>query len=103
MVIQNCTSTWETSWVSRVHTRVNVILNAGALDHILSLQQGLAHHERTLGQSHPIYHTQLHIRAVKAKGNSDNAIIVLTVVSIGVLTVQTLIGRYALNAERFYG
>jgi len=82
--------------------KANVTLTVGTLDHILSLQQGLAHYERMLAQSHPIYHTQLHIRAVKTKGSSDSAIIVLTVVSIGVLSVQTLIGGHEPNAESFY-
>ena len=74
---------------------------SSAPDHILSLQQNLAHHERTLAQSHPIYQTQLNIRSAMTKGNRDDAIIVLTVVSMGVLSVQTLIGGFEPNAQRF--
>ena len=72
---------------------VNVILNVVTPDHILSLQQALAHYEWTLAQSHPIYHTQLHIRAVKTKGKGTKAAIILTVISIGVVLIQTLIGE----------
>jgi len=56
-----------------------------------------------LAQSHPIYQTQLHIQVAKAKGSSDGAIIILTVVSIGVLSAQTLTGGYEPNVRRFYG
>ena len=70
-------------------------------DHVLSLQQNLAYHERTLAQSHPIYQTQLGIRSTMAKGNRDIAIITLTITSIGVIIVQTLIGRCEPNTQRF--
>lgn len=101
--IQNCTSTWEISWVSHLHIQINVILNVGTPDHILSLQQGLAHYEWMLAQSHPIYHTQLHVRAVKTKRKGNMAAVVLTVISIGVVLIQILIGGYRSNAKGFYG
>jgi magnesium transporter len=67
------------------------------LDHILSLQQALAHYERMLAQSHPIYLSQLHIQAVKTKAGRGKAAIILTVVSVGVVLELTPTGTCELN------
>lgn len=67
------------------------------LDHILSLQQTLAHYERMLAQSHPIYLTQLHLQAVKSKSGRGKAAIILTVVSVGVVVELTPIGMFSMN------
>ncbi|KAI0756922.1 hypothetical protein C8Q80DRAFT_1333657 [Daedaleopsis nitida] len=68
-------------------------------DHILTLQQSLAHYERMLSQSHPAYLSHLRLSVSKAKSGSDKAIVSLTVVSLGVLCVQTLIGLGSMNCE----
>lgn len=68
-------------------------------DHILSLQQSLAHYERLLSQSHPTYLTELRISVSKGKSRSDNAIVYLTTISLGVLCVQTLIGLHSMNCN----
>lgn len=67
------------------------------LDHILSLQQALAHYEWMLAQSHPLYLTQLQIHAVKTKSGRSTAAIVLSVVSVGVVLELTPIGAVSMN------
>lgn len=66
-------------------------------DHILTLQHSLAHYERMLSQSHPIYLSQLRTSVALTKSGTDKALIVLTVVSIGVLCIQPLIGLMSIN------
>ncbi|KIP03961.1 hypothetical protein PHLGIDRAFT_121120 [Phlebiopsis gigantea 11061_1 CR5-6] len=61
-------------------------------DHILTLQQSLAHCERMLSQSHPIYLSHLRLSASKSKSGSDKAILYLTVISMAVLFMQAIIG-----------
>lgn len=63
-------------------------------DHIITLQQALAHFERTLNQSHPTHLAQLRLSVNKAKSGTDKAIVSLTVISLGVLCVQTLLGKF---------
>ncbi|KAH8100685.1 hypothetical protein BXZ70DRAFT_938323 [Cristinia sonorae] len=66
-------------------------------DHILTLQQALAHYERMLSQSHPIYLSELRLGVSKTKAGADKAIVFLSVISVGVLCVQTLIGLHSMN------
>ncbi|KAF9044562.1 hypothetical protein BDZ89DRAFT_1059044 [Hymenopellis radicata] len=66
-------------------------------DHILTLQHSLAHYERMLSQSHPIYLAQLRTTAQMTKSAIDMALIFLTVVSVGVLCVQPIIGVVSTN------
>ncbi|KAG7450560.1 uncharacterized protein BT62DRAFT_927845 [Guyanagaster necrorhizus] len=66
-------------------------------DHILTLQHSLAHYERMLSQSHPIYLSQLRTSVSLTKPGMDKSLIVVTVVSIGVLCIQTLIGLCSVN------
>lgn len=80
---------------------MNHILSVGIPDHILSLQQVLAHYEWVLAQSHPIYLTQLHIQAVKTKSGRGKAAIILSVLSAGIYVEVTPIGKYQPNAKRF--
>lgn len=68
-------------------------MNENFLDHILALQQSLAHYERLLSQSHPTYLTQLRFSVSSARSGSDKAVVQLTTISLGVLLVQTLIGE----------
>ncbi|EIW64600.1 uncharacterized protein TRAVEDRAFT_139598 [Trametes versicolor FP-101664 SS1] len=68
-------------------------------DHIITLQQALAHFERTLNQSHPTHLAQLRLSVNKAKSGTDKAIVSLTVISLGVLCVQTLLALASMNAK----
>ena len=69
------------------------------------MQHSLAHYERVLSQSHQTYLQQLRTIVSQGRGSQDKAILALSVVSIGVLPVQTLTGTfpsvpfYALNDD----
>lgn len=65
------------------------------LDHILTLQQSLAHYERVLSMSQPTYLSHLRVSLSQAQSGTDTALVTLTAVSMGVLLVQTLIGEHA--------
>jgi len=67
------------------------------MDHILTLQQGLAHYEKILCDSHSIYLRQLHILAWMTKADVNKAAIILTTVSVGILCIQIIIGVCSLN------
>lgn len=62
------------------------------VDHILTLQQSLHHYEHMLSDSHPAYLTQLQTRLAMNKGYTDKAILVLSLISIGILCLQIPIG-----------
>lgn len=66
-------------------------------DHILTLQNALAHYERMLSQSHPIYLAQLRSTFESTKGRTDVNLLYLTIISIAALCVQPLIGLFSLN------
>ncbi|KZT02653.1 uncharacterized protein LAESUDRAFT_684843 [Laetiporus sulphureus 93-53] len=66
-------------------------------DHILTLQQSLAHYERVLSQAHPIYLSHLRLSVSKVQSGTDTAVVTLTTVSLGVVCVQTLIGLFSMN------
>ncbi|TBU35326.1 hypothetical protein BD309DRAFT_989787 [Dichomitus squalens] len=66
-------------------------------DHILALQQSLAHYERMLNQSYPTFLQQLRMSVNRAKNDSDKAVTFLTIISLGVVCVQTLIGLFSMN------
>ncbi|THH34176.1 hypothetical protein EUX98_g119 [Antrodiella citrinella] len=68
-------------------------------DHILTLQQALAHYERMLSQSHPTYLSELRLAVSKTKSGADKAIVFLSVISMGVLCVQTIIGLNSMNVH----
>jgi len=61
-------------------------------DHILTLQHSLVHIERMLSQSHLSYLVQLRSTAATTQGGQDTAVMILSVVTLGVACVQTLIG-----------
>jgi len=69
------------------------------LDHILSLQQALAHYERMLAQSHPIYLTQLDIQAIKTKAGRGRAAVILSALSAGIYVELTPIGLFSVNVQ----
>ncbi|KAE9408147.1 hypothetical protein BT96DRAFT_962830 [Gymnopus androsaceus JB14] len=66
-------------------------------DHILTLQHSLDHYERMLSQSHPTYLQQLRTDVSLAKSGADKALVYLSVVSMGVVCLQTVIGLFSLN------
>ncbi|EJD55580.1 hypothetical protein AURDEDRAFT_179314 [Auricularia subglabra TFB-10046 SS5] len=66
-------------------------------DHIIFLQQSLAHYERILGHSHPAYLSHLRISFSQARGGVDKAIVGLTAVSMIVLCMQGFIGVFSMN------
>ncbi|KAF7306896.1 hypothetical protein MIND_00482100 [Mycena indigotica] len=66
-------------------------------DHIITLETSLAHYERMLSQSHPLYISQVRTAAATSKGGTDKALVYLTGVSIGVLCIQTIQGVFSIN------
>lgn len=66
-------------------------------DHILTLQHSLVHIERMLSQSHLSYLVQLRSTAATTQGGQDTAVMILSVVTLGVACVQTLIGVCSMN------
>ncbi|KAJ7225552.1 hypothetical protein GGX14DRAFT_511699 [Mycena pura] len=80
--------------------RVEVTIYLGDVqDHILTLENALAHYERMLSQSHPLYISQIRTSVAISKGGTDKALLYLTSVSIGVLCIQTLIGFFSMNVH----
>ena len=61
-------------------------------DHIIFLQQSLAHYERILGHSHPAYLSHLRISFSQARGGVDKAVVALTAVTMIVLCMQGTMG-----------
>ena len=47
-----------------------------------------------LSHSHPAYLSQLRVTQALAKGGTDSAILLLTVVSITVLSMQVMLGTF---------
>ncbi|GBE77993.1 hypothetical protein BKA93DRAFT_173930 [Sparassis latifolia] len=66
-------------------------------DHILTLQQSLAHYDRVLSQAHPTYIARLRLSLSRAQSGTDRAILTLTTISIGVVAVQMVIGLNSMN------
>lgn len=58
----------------------------------MTLQHSLVHIERMLSQSHLSYLVQLRETAANTKGGQDTAVMTLSVVTLGVVCVQSLIG-----------
>lgn len=70
-------------------------------DHIITLQQSLAHYERMLSQSHPSYLQNLRVTASGGRSNTDKAVLMLTTVSFAVVPAQIIIGRTLRYLLRF--
>ncbi|KAF8523084.1 hypothetical protein BU17DRAFT_44052 [Hysterangium stoloniferum] len=66
-------------------------------DHILNLHQSLAHYERMLSHSHPAYLSQLRVAMSQGKQDMDSALLIVTVISIGVLSTQVITGAFSMN------
>ncbi|KAG1864249.1 hypothetical protein DFJ58DRAFT_655998 [Suillus subalutaceus] len=68
-------------------------------DHILTLQQSLHHYEHMLSDSHPAYLTQLRTHLAKTKQYTDKAILVVSLISIGIMCIQIPIGIFSENVK----
>ncbi|TFY72859.1 hypothetical protein EVG20_g140 [Dentipellis fragilis] len=64
-------------------------------DHIITLQQSLAHYERMLSQSHPTHLSNLRVAVLRGRSNSDKAIMILSTVTVAVLPAQTFTGGFS--------
>ena len=64
------------------------------VDHILTLQQSLAHYERMLSQLQPTYLNNLRVALSLGRSSGDKAIFILTFVSMAVLPPQIIIGMH---------
>jgi magnesium transporter len=69
---------------------------AAVVDHILTLQQSLAHYERMLSESHPMYLQNLHLDLVRARKKTDFAMFVLALVTVIVVPPSVIVGTYDL-------
>ncbi len=63
-----------------------------AVDHILTLQQSLAHYERMLSESHPMYLQNLHFDLLRARAKGDYAMFVLALVTVMVVPASVVVG-----------
>ncbi|KAJ7783743.1 hypothetical protein DFH07DRAFT_935292 [Mycena maculata] len=66
-------------------------------DHILTLENALGYYERMLSQSHPLYISHVRTTVSMTKGDTDKALMFLSILSIAVLCIQTLIGLFSIN------
>jgi magnesium transporter len=69
---------------------------AAAADHILTLQQSLAHYERMLSESHPIYLQNLNFDLLRARAKGDFAMFILAVVTVMIVPPSVVVGTYDL-------
>jgi magnesium transporter len=67
---------------------------AAVVDHILTLQQSLAHYERMLSESHPMYLQNLYIDLLRGRSKGDFALIILGVAGMMHLPPLVLSGTY---------
>ncbi|KAF9237322.1 hypothetical protein BU15DRAFT_48851 [Melanogaster broomeanus] len=82
-----------------IHTDdVDIAMYMGDVqDHILTLQQALNHYERLLSESHPAYLSQLRLSASRAKKGIDEAMQMLSLVSMGALVPVPILGLFSMN------
>jgi magnesium transporter len=69
---------------------------AAVVDHILTLQQSLAHYELMLSESHPMYLQNLNFDLLRARAKGDYAMFVLALVTVMVVPPSVFIGTYDL-------
>ncbi len=67
-------------------------LNVDAVDHILTLQQSLAHYERMLSESHPMYLRNLHLDLLRVRAKVEYGTFLLTLVAVMVVPPLVVIG-----------
>lgn len=72
-------------------------------DHIFTMQHSLAYYERVLSHAHPAYLSFLSVSLSQAKSGSDEAILLLSVVSIGTVCLQFIIGKFFPRTPRGTG
>jgi magnesium transporter len=75
----------------------------GSVDHILTLQQSLAHYERMLSESHPMYIQNLHFDLLRARAKGDYAMFVLAMVTVMVVPPSVVTGMCTLYNFSFTG
>jgi len=66
-------------------------------DHILTLQQSLAHYERMLSQSHPTYIQNLNIGFLHARAKGDHAAFILAVTTMMMVPPGVVVGVFSTN------
>jgi magnesium transporter len=66
-------------------------------DHILTLQQLLAHYERMLSQSYPSYLRNLHVDFLHTRARVDNAGFFFTLISMLGLAAEVPVGVFSMN------
>jgi magnesium transporter len=67
------------------------------VDHILTLQQSLAHYERMLSESHPMYLQNLNFDLLRARAKGEFAMFVLALVTVCVVPPSVIVGTYNLS------
>jgi magnesium transporter len=63
-----------------------------SIDHILSIAQSLSHYERVLSQSQQTYLQHLRTVVSRGRANQDMAVLILSIVTVGVLPLQMIMG-----------
>jgi len=66
-------------------------------DHLLTLQQSLAHYERMLSQSHPTYIQNLSIDFSNARAKGDRAAFILATATVAMVPPGVLVGVFSTN------
>jgi magnesium transporter len=69
-----------------------------AVDHILTLQQSLAHYERMLSESHPMYLQNLRVALLRARATGDYTAFIVAALTMAVIPPSVIIGMCALDA-----
>ncbi|KZO95571.1 hypothetical protein CALVIDRAFT_528025 [Calocera viscosa TUFC12733] len=68
-------------------------------DHVIGMQQALAYCDGTLSQLHPGYLSQLKVAFENAKNGMDWRLLLLSLISITILTIQVWIGLFSMNVH----
>jgi Mg2+ and Co2+ transporter CorA len=70
---------------------------AAVVDHILTLQQSLAHNERMLNKSHPMYTQNLHFELLRTRTKMEFAMFLLALLTVMDLPPSMVVGTYDLR------
>jgi magnesium transporter len=63
-----------------------------SVDHILTLQQSLAHYERMLSESHPMYIQNLHFDLLNSGAGNKTSMFMLEAIGVMLLTPTLFTG-----------
>ena len=63
------------------------------IDHVLLLQTSLYHYEYILSHCQPAYLSHLSVSFTFARGRTDQAVLALSTVAIGILPMQFVVGK----------